>query len=347
MSHDVKLRFALQELHKKLFNYDLREIDNQYIKEITCPVCDNDATAVVLEKDLFTYVRCPKCSMVYMNPRLNDAATYSFYNSEANEIYNEAKFYSENATEQDDKINFGNLKMINQFRGGVKGKLLEIGSARGYFLQAAQKDGYDVHGVELNKKNWEYSHEHISKNILNVDLFEAQIPDETFDVIYMRDVIEHIPNPRAFLAECFRIAKPGCTMFIETHNIDSWINQLVHEKHTVIFGFEHINHWSPRTLTAILQQTGFAVEKTAFSSTDFTVQHILHYLRTPSFSTIFPPKKNPYVDFGLKLLSVPFRLPGIKQLERWLLPQAANWAGRGSVMKSFSVKNGRIDGGTE
>jgi 2-polyprenyl-3-methyl-5-hydroxy-6-metoxy-1,4-benzoquinol methylase len=334
-----RFRNALKKEHAKYFDYKTNKLNEQFAQYVVCPVCNSDKFVPYFKKDLFEYVRCSQCSMVFMNPRLNNTATYGFYNSEANEIYNEAKFYQEGATDKDDAINYLNLKLIIEYRAGERGNLLEIGSARGFFLQVAKEYGYNVYGVELNRINWQYSRDQVAETIYNVDLLNANFPDDMFDVIYMRDVIEHLPNPQAILQECFRIAKPGSTLFIETHNIDSLINKLVREKHTVIFGFEHINHWSPKTLENLLNSTGFKIKKVKFSSRDFTLSSILQYLFFPSFTTIFPPKENRYLRILVRLVLFILRLPGIRHLDNCFGPHIANWLKLGSVMKVFAEKS--------
>src|SRR5207244_3214059 len=148
------------------------------------------------------YVKCQDCSMVYMNPRLSRDATYAFYNSKANAIYNEGKFDEPSAsTALDDEINLANLRLIEQYGGGARGNLLEIGSAKGTFLLRAKEHGYTVYGLELNERNLQSSRELVGETIYDVDLFDAHLETGKFDVIYMRDVIEHIPDPKPFLRE--------------------------------------------------------------------------------------------------------------------------------------------------
>src|SRR5688500_3478284 len=83
---------ALLKEHQALFDYDAKAIKREYAAHVSCPVCGADDSGPLCEQDWFRYVRCRRCSMVYLNPRLTDAATHRFYNSEANAVYNEVKF---------------------------------------------------------------------------------------------------------------------------------------------------------------------------------------------------------------------------------------------------------------
>jgi len=331
---------ALREQHRVLFDYETKSLKPEYAEYINCPVCNSPKFKFLFEKDWFQYVRCKNCSMVYMNPRMNLAATHSFYNSNVNAIYNETKFDQvSTSTNMDDQINYANLKLLDQFRNHKRGAILEIGSAKGFFLSKAKEMGYEIYGLELNRANYEYSRKQLGDTILNVDLSEARFEDRKFDVVYMRDVIEHIANPKTFLQEVSRITKPGGFIFLETHNIESWINKLTRERHIVIFGFEHPNHWSPKTLGLVLSQNGFAVKKVIQASLDFTLADILSYMITPSFTTIYPKPVSRVKRFMVKLLLMPYRFKLIPWLDRNTLPRIANYFGGGSVMKVIAQKS--------
>jgi SAM-dependent methyltransferase len=333
---------ALLEQHAMLFDYKTKSIKPQYAEMVNCPVCDSNRGVLYFEKDWFRYVQCQDCSMVYMNPRMNQAATYAFYNSDVNAIYNETKFDQVAiGPSLDDQINLANLDLIDRYRTRTGGTLLEIGSAKGFFLSKAKERGYEVYGIELNKKNAEYSRQLVGEMVFDVDLFGACFKAGKFDVIYMRDVIEHIPNPQPFFRELNRIAKPGALLFIETHNIEGLINQIVREKHTVIFGFEHPNHWSPKTLGRALENSGYKVQRLYHSSFDFTLNDILSYFCAPTFTTIMPVMVSKR-RILFKLLRVPFWFSPIRFLDRTITSQIANYLKKGSVMKVLAVKRKEI-----
>jgi hypothetical protein len=132
-------------------------------------------------------------------------------------------------------------------------------------------------------------------------------------------------------------------MFIETHNIDGLINQIVREKHTVIFGFEHPNHWSPKTIGKALENSGFEVQKIFHSSLDFTLNYLLIYCSGPTFTTIMPVtvRKRRLL---FKMLRVPFWFSPIRLLDRTITSQIANLLKKGSVMKVLAVKRKEICG---
>ena len=336
---NIRLQNALLKQHKLVFDYDTRQLRNEFCEYIDCPVCDSHEKETAFMKDWFTFSRCLNCGMVYLNPRLNDKATYQFYNSEWNAIYNEKKFDAvSTSTTADDKINYSNLELIKKLKVD-NGVLLEVGIGKGYFLQKAHEQGYDVYGVELNKKNCESATRllGIPDRVLNVDLYDAKFKEDSFDVIYMRDVFEHVPNPKKLLVEFFRIAKKGCVIYIEVPNIEGWIHKLIKERHICVFAFEHLNYWSPETLSKILKSSGFTIKDTFHKSYDFKLSHILPYYYESAFTSLNHHKANRLLRIVLKIVRRAFLLPPLKYVDN-LLPIFANMSKRGSIIKMLAIK---------
>jgi 2-polyprenyl-3-methyl-5-hydroxy-6-metoxy-1,4-benzoquinol methylase len=337
--YEQRLYNALAEQHRKCFDPERKALRHEAAQPIDCPVCDSPDKTLLFTKDWFTFSRCNRCAMVYLDPRLTEQATYDFYNSEWNAIYNEAKFDAvSTSTTLDDQINRANLELIVNARGGARGELLEIGFASGVFLRAAKAAGFRVHGLELNERNYRKVKDELGPTMLNVDLFRAELPSESFDVIYMRDVFEHVPEPKAMLRELHRIAKPGCLLYIEVPNIEGLIYKIVKERHVCVFGFEHLNYWSPATLKKILELTGFGVRETRFASLDFTVGDVLRHYFVPTHTTLYPPAIKKAPELLLRTLDFAFRSTPLRQLDRKLTPKVADWLQRGSVVKVLAEK---------
>ena len=345
MTIEEQWREALQELHSTLFKNDGDSL-NKSLESVSSPLCNSKKSSAYCEKDSMHYAKCSECSFVYMNPRLSSDATLGFYNSKANEIYNTFKFHAQNSvTKKDDELNQKNLNFITQVFGksnfskpllGVK--MLEIGSAKGHLLMLAQDMGADVYGVELNKKNVELSKAVLGDVIFDKDIFTLRLPNDSYDLIYLRDVIEHIHNPMEFLKELFRIIKVGGVIFFETHNIDGLIHRIVKEKHTCIFGFEHPVHWSPATLGRALQNLGFSIEKVEFDSLGLSVSEILRYFLNPTFTTIYPWRPKRWQVILVRALLKINSLPILRQVDGSWLQSFANAMQMGSTFKLVAKK---------
>lgn len=295
ISYEERFNLALRREHEKVFDPVTNRLKSEVSEVVeSCPLCSSKKRKIYCVKDHFIHLRCKKCSFVYLNPRLNDEATFAFYNSGVNEIYNEVKFHDDvTQLNSDDVSNINNYKLLKNHLKEVDGlKILEIGPGRGAFLKEALKDGMEPWSVELNKALIEQLNK-ICVEVFTDDLLELELEQNFFDVIYFRDVIEHIPKPLPFLKEIFRISKPGGLVMIDTHNIDSLINMATRKYHTVIFAFEHPVHWSPKTLKYACGKVGFQLLKSHDDlDLDFSIKKVLEYYMFLSFTYIYKPHRN-------------------------------------------------------
>ncbi len=340
--YQMRLHQAMVDFHKSIFDEKSKKIKSQFAEYTDCPVCHSKQSTLAISKDYFEYRRCSDCTLLYMNPRLNSEATMSFYNSDINKIYNEKKFDQKGiTTDTDDTRNFENLEILKDFLANnkISGKvLLEVGCAKGIFLKAAKDDGFEVHGLELNRENCDYANQLLDGAVSPIDLFEMKYSDHFFDIIYMRDVIEHIHNPDFFVKELSRILKPGGVMYMETHNVDSLIHRVVKGKHTTIFGFEHPVHWSPKTIGLLFQKNGIKVRLIKFRSIDFMIGTIVRYFLRPTFTTVFPWQIDGIKKFVLRSINFIVSKPVFRQLDAFVTPKIADFLKAGSTMKVLGVK---------
>lgn len=339
-TYSKRLHDALVKQHKLYFNHENGEMKKEVAQFTNCPVCESEETEEAFIKDWFKFSKCKKCQMVFLNPRLNDEATYQFYECEWNQIYNEAKFYSSTESSLlDDKINSANLELIEKYNK-EKGSLLEIGCGKGFFLRLAEKSGFDVTAVELNKENVENTKKLLQSGVVhNNDLYSASFKNESFDVIYMRDVLEHIPNPVKLLKECFRVGKKNSLLYIEVPNINGLIYKIVKESHTCVFAFEHPNYWSHLSLKKALEISGYEILDVQYQSLDFTIKTLLSYAIESSYTKVFRYQSTGFVKFALRAVRRIFMYPPLSWMDSFL-PKIANMTDHGSVIKILARRVG-------
>jgi 2-polyprenyl-3-methyl-5-hydroxy-6-metoxy-1,4-benzoquinol methylase len=99
-----------------------------------------------------------------------------------------------------------------------KGTLLDIGSGTGDFLITAKKTGWQITGIEPNEKAKTIA---ISKGVTFVDNLES-IPNQTFDIITMWHVLEHVPDLENQIKTLKRLLKPNGTIIIAVPNYKSY-----------------------------------------------------------------------------------------------------------------------------
>ena len=108
------------------------------------------------------------------------------------------------------------LKLINS--QSKRGELLDIGAGTGDFLVAAKNDGWQITGIEPSEKPKSIA---INKGIsFAKDLTELK--NNSFDVITMWHVLEHVPDLEFQIKELKRLIKPTGTIIIAVPNFNSF-----------------------------------------------------------------------------------------------------------------------------
>jgi SAM-dependent methyltransferase len=86
------------------------------------------------------------------------------------------------------------------------GALLEIGAGTGWQAQTLQALGFEVDAIDLSSSNYK---EHRAFPVVDYDGHRIPFGDNTFDVVFSSNVLEHIPHVEAFQKEIHRVLKPG------------------------------------------------------------------------------------------------------------------------------------------
>jgi 2-polyprenyl-3-methyl-5-hydroxy-6-metoxy-1,4-benzoquinol methylase len=218
-----------------------------------CDLCGGTAATPVLEKDGGTYVRCPDCQFVY-----------TWLEGESAEDFNQDFF--EQALERYVETNFSaklqrlyakDLRALRSCFGG--GRLLEVGCNVGGFLDCARRLGWDVTGVEPVDACAEYARQEKGIHAVTGILEEADLPENSFDVVYSNAVLEHIPSPSSAMAAIARVLKPGGVVYTKTVNFDSYTREQIGLKWKLLAPHGHVSLFNGDTLSRFNEKAGLEV----------------------------------------------------------------------------------------
>lgn len=136
------------------------------------------------------------------------------------------------------------------------GKLLDVGAGSGIFVEAAKNAGYDATGIEPSS----WLQQQATKKDLPVALgvLDDISADETYDVITLNDVVEHVADPVHLLGEIrFRLRKNGVAMVI-TPDCHSFFANMLRRKWWH-YRVAHIGYFSNNNLTYACERAGLKV----------------------------------------------------------------------------------------
>ena len=267
------------------------EIKN-FIK-VPCESCGNERFVTVCDrKDGFVISRCEECHLEFVNPLPTIEFLNQLFNKEMTGIGYHGSYFEEYFKERSrrgksyGKIYQSRLNLIEQFAGG-KGTLLDIGCAAGFFLQYAIKQGWQGHGIDILPDWIPLAMENLNlKNVQCSALEDVRFANETFDVVTLWDLIEHLRHPMDCLRRINQLMKVGGHLAIWTPNVRNAV--LLTDQWTGYWPRQHLYFFSLESLTALLQKAGF---KTVFSKTNKSKKGLLIRQNSLTFQKIIKPEE--------------------------------------------------------
>lgn len=238
-------------------------------------------------EESFVSVECSKCKIIFLNPQPSFRELKKHYSGNyysLNKIKSPkdsllVKFrlflYDTFFTNKRPPI----LKLIflpfkNYLRGTVinkNEKLLDIGSGSGQFVYEMKLLGVDSLGVEPGDFDINDATKKGVK-IIKGDLIASKIPKNSFDIITMNHVLEHVPNPIETLKELNGILKKGGTFIVGVPNTDSFAKKIFGKNWYQFDVPRHLFNYSTDNLKNALKKSGFKIKKIRYVSrpTQFT-----------------------------------------------------------------------------
>lgn len=240
-----------------------------------CPLCSTPSPGKVypfgysFQGRWLQAVGCASCGGIFISPQPSPEEIRLMYSREYFEgdfrCGHLGSYFKEETLER-----IVDPSMLDQIARIVpKGNFLEIGCAGGAFLAAARSRGYEVKGVEVSDEAAEFARKKFSLDVVTGELASAGFPDGSFDVVFMADVLEHLPEPDTTLREINRVLKEdGLVVVIcptQTNTLFSragfCVYSLLNRRATVGLPPYHLFEYRPGSLRKLLRRSGFSILK--------------------------------------------------------------------------------------
>ncbi len=208
------------------------------------------------------------------------------------------------------------------------GRLLDVGCNEGRGLQIYQQNGYSAEGLELNETAAAEARKAGFR--IYTDPLEQFEPEKLYDVVVLSNVIEHSLDPKDMLNHVNRILEPGGQVWISCPNVDSWQRKLFGRYWINWHVPFHIVHFSQKTLTNILKETGFEIQEIRQDSPALWVAHSIIVRLFAQFGRPTKQLRNPFLVAVLLILIRIFFFPLL-----WL----GNRLGRGDCLVVVAQKS--------
>ncbi|MDP6426252.1 MAG: class I SAM-dependent methyltransferase [Dehalococcoidia bacterium] len=220
----------------------------------------------------FRMVVCNRCSLIYSSPIPS--------HNEIIEAYSEAKFSDDYQIRNYSKDYINQLRLVEPVLT-AKNKLLEVGCGSGFFLKLAKSDGWsEVCGIEACKEAVGHAPSDIRNNIINNPFSPEYFDLESFDVICIFQVFDHLLDLNKFLSDVKKLLKPGGIILAVNHNIRSWITNVLGEK-SPMYDMQHIYLFDLDTMRFLYDKHGMEVVKITNIWSWYAVEHVVKLFPFP------------------------------------------------------------------
>lgn len=223
-----------------------------------CPWCESENTQThlwlkdeFLTNEDFQIQECLKCGLLFTLPRLKPDETKKYYQSP--EYYSHQENKTGFVPKLYEKVKTVNLKHKYTLATSGKraGTALDIGCGTGDFLQIMENNNWKCIGIEPTENARAIAENRIAAEILWPQEQE-KLSDESFDVITMWHVLEHVEDLRWQVKQLVRLTKPGGRIILALPNYKSYDAEFYKEKWAAYDVPRHLNHFNQNTIVNIL-----------------------------------------------------------------------------------------------
>lgn len=260
------------------------------IKNIkNCVICNNNIFSKWNRNTVFHAYQCEKCNLIFMNPQLSESGLNDYYANYIGKrrINNKLKMDQRNIQYKQDR------DLITKFIN--KGNLLDVGCNGGFFLDKFS-NSFVKYGTEVDKQSVDYAKNNypfFSDNIFLTNLLNSNFNNNYFDLITMRGVIEHVPDPENHIKKVSDLLNTNGFFFIcATPNGTSLCANMFRERWSLFHPIQHLWHYSPENLEILCLKFSLKLIYKEFP-----------YLGTP-YETVLEDIKVLYEEINLRTIKI-------------------------------------------
>ena len=222
-----------------------------------CPVCSGtEFTNYLICKDHsisqenFAIVKCNNCSLLFTTPRPSPKNLSRYYESQdyishqdkatnpINWVYKLARFFTLRSK----------VKLIERYQSASQ--LLDVGCGTGHFLKQAQKNNWQVTGVEPGNDARK-----IAGNLLRDRVFSSldDLDGKTFNIITLWHVLEHVTDLNTYLRTLKKMLAKSGTIIVAVPNHKSY-DAMHYKQHWAAYDVpRHLYHFDQSTLSQLFK----------------------------------------------------------------------------------------------
>lgn len=221
-----------------------------------CPVCSGVSQESHFKGD-FRHRMCLECGAIFVIDLSEDVVL--------SDLYQKSQGYV--VPVHPGEKHFGRLITRGQkiLSPREKYRVLDIGCASGNFLDGFSRD-HELHGCDVNAHDVMVANTRGFRNIEEGSFLDLDYEDNYFDWVNLGDVLEHVPEPSAFLEKALRVLKQDGLVTLSTPDIGSFwaryslfLAKVANIPPSVLSPPFHLINFSRESLEVICEKVGFRI----------------------------------------------------------------------------------------
>lgn len=157
------------------------------------------------------------------------------------------------------------------------GRLLDVGCGRGDQAAAFAHAGWHARGLDISRDAVQAARAAGVEAEVGT-LETAPWPSESFDLLILSHVLEHMPDPADALRRAHALLVPGGCLIVAVPNWDSWQRRLFRSRWSHLDTPRHLQHFTPDALHMLARKAGFRRGRTRRSVSAVALPVTLQYV---------------------------------------------------------------------
>lgn len=232
-----------------------------------CFICGNSSFSSFIKcidhtvsKEEFSIVQCDNCGFKFTNPRPDEGELEKYYQSEEyiphsntnkglfNKVYHLVRKFTLSKK----------LRLVNSLSS--ISKILDIGCGTGEFLHICKQNGWNAYGIEPGEKARNFAIENYGLNVKKEEEIQV-LENNSFDIITLWHVLEHISNIHELRGELKRLLKKDGRLIVAVPSCNS-LDANIYGKNWAAYDVpRHLYHFTPENIKHLFEEAGMQIEK--------------------------------------------------------------------------------------
>lgn len=210
--------------------------------------------------EVFEIITDPSIDLMYTHPKPSDRDLKTYYpdvgyishtnqlNSLIDVLYHTVRGFSLKRK----------VELIKPFKSETA-FLLDVGAGTGHFIRAAKKGGWDAKGIEPNSAAREIANTN-SKGVFVGEEKLSSFPADSFDVITLWHVLEHLPNLEENIKTFKKLLKPDGRIIVAAPNFKSFDARHFKNYWAAYDVPRHLWHFSKDSIANVFSRANISLE---------------------------------------------------------------------------------------